>query len=252
MVSDRMSAILDPGGKPFVHKNGKPRPELVEALAKFNKRSSNPVQGTYDAARNSDELKNYWANADAYDADSSHSSVVRGNLVRRSRYEIGNNGYADGIAQTYATHVVGIGPALRMQTGSVGFNRLVEAEWYRWNKAVQLRRKLWCMCHAKHGDGEGLGVLRKNPRVKHPIPLDIVLYETEQCHTPMLPFSEPGYIDGIKFDEFGNPEWYDFLKQHPGSNRVMRLDVVPERVKARRVRAALVQDAPAWPAPWRA
>ena len=36
--------------------------------------------------------------------------------------------------------------------------------------------------------------------------LDIVLIETEQRQTPMLPFSVPGYIDGIKLDEFGNSE----------------------------------------------
>lgn len=45
-----------------------------------------------------------------------------------------------------------------------------------------------------------------NPKVRHAVRLDIVLIETEQCQTPMLPFSVPGYIDGIKFDEFENSE----------------------------------------------
>jgi capsid protein len=157
---------------------------------------------------------------------------VRHELISRSRYSINNNGFADGITQTYATDLVGVGPALRMQSGSEGFNRMVETEWYRWTKAVQFRRKLWCMAHAKVSDGEGLGVLRRNPRIKYPVALDLVLYEAEQCQTPYLPFSEKGYIDGIKFDQFGNPEWYDILHQHPGTAKGMSFDMEPERVPA--------------------
>ncbi len=190
------------------------------------------MQATYDAARTSDEFKNYWANADSYDADSAHNRSVRQSLVSRSRYELANNGYADGIAQTYATDLVGNGPALRMQTGSPGFNQMVEFQWYLWTKAIHFRRKLWCMAHAKHGDGEGFGVLRRNPRVGHAIPLDVVLYETEQCQTPYVPFSDPGYIDGLKFDEFGNVQWYDFLSYHPGSTNGFNIDPTPERIPA--------------------
>jgi len=193
------------------------------------------LRATYDAARTSDEFKNYWSNADRFDADSANSKDVRHTLVSRSRYEIANNGYSDGIAQTKATHVVGVGPTLRMQSGSEGFNRMVEFSWHLWSKAIHFRRKLWCMANAKHGDGEGIGVMRKNPRVRHPIPLDVCLYETEQCQTPYLPFTEPGYIDGIKFDEFGNPVWYDILHQHPGTSRGLTFDMVPERVPADRV-----------------
>lgn len=192
-----------------------------------------PVKASYDAAGSGDVMLNYWAAADAYDADSSHSYAVRSKLVQRSRYEIGNNGYSDGIAQTYATDLVGLGPQLRMQTGSEGFNRLVENQWYLWCKAIQFRRKLWCQAHAKHQDGEGFGVIRRNPRVKHGIKLDYCLYECDQFHTPMLPYGRDGYIDGIKFDEFGNPEWYDLLMHHPGATYWGgSYNLTPERVPA--------------------
>ncbi len=188
--------------------------------------------GSYDAARTSTEYQNIWANADYYDADSANSRFVREKLVTRSRYEINNNGYSDGIAQTYATDIIGCGPNLRMQTGSDGFNRMVENTWYQWCKATQFRRALWCMAHAKHSDGETFGIIRKNPRVKHPIPMQVVLIETEQCRTPWLPVWQPGYIDGIRFDEFGNPVYFDILHQHPGSVHVMQINQVPERVAA--------------------
>jgi len=190
------------------------------------------LRATYDAARNGNEFKNYWVNADRYDADSAHDKAVRHTLISRSRYEIGNNGYSDGIAQTSATDLVGIGPTLRMQTGSEGFNRTVEFSWFLWSKATMFRRKLWCMAHAKHVDGETFGVLRKNSKIRHPIPLEVCLYEAEQVQTPYLPFAEDGYIDGIKFDKFGNPLWYDVIREHPGTSNGMRLDFVPERIPA--------------------
>jgi capsid protein len=203
--------------------------KLSRQLAVTNERL---IKATYDAARTSTEYQNIWANTDAYDADSAHDKAVRHTLIQRSRYEIGSNGYSDGIAQTYATDLVGVGPQLRMQTGSPGFNRMVELQWHLWVKATQFRRKLWCLAHAKHQDGEGFGVLRRNPGINHPVKLDLCLYEAEQVQTPYPPFMEPGYIDGIKFDEFGNPLWYDILRQHPGTSRGLMIDMAPEKVPA--------------------
>jgi capsid protein len=204
------------------------------ALKVFKQRYAN-LLATYDAARTSDEYKNIWANADQYDADSSHSRAVRHTLISRSRYEIGNNGFSDGIAQTSATDLIGLGPTLRMQTASEGFNRMVEREWYSWCKAVKFRRKLWCMAHAKHSDGEAFAILKLNPSVKHRIKLDVVLHEAEQCQTPYPPIDEPNHIDGMWFDQFGNAIAYEFLKQHPGNSRGISVDMTPVTVPADRV-----------------
>lgn len=211
--------ILDQFARPIV-RPGKSRRDLTDQFVKNAnaRRGYRSVNATYDAASSSDEYSNYWANADALDADSANSSAVRATLVKRSRYDVGNNGYSDGIASTYATDLIGRGPTLRMQTGSEGFNRMVEAAWWDWCKEVKFRRKLWCIAHAKHVDGEGLGVLRRNKNLKHKVKLDWVLHETEQCQSPYLPYGTTGRIDGIKFDEFGNPEWYEFLDGHPGNN----------------------------------
>lgn len=219
------SAIRRMFGRP-VHQGD----DLAELMARYTQ-----LRATYDAARTTDEFKNYWANADTYDADSANSREVRQTLVSRSRYEIGNNGYADGIAQTYATDLVGLGPNLRMQTGSPAFNRMIEMEWGLWTKAVQFRRKFWTMAHAKFSDGESLGLMRRNPRVKHPIKLDVVLIETEQCQTPFVPYGVAGYIDGIKFDEFGNPVYYDILRGHPGAVNQLTTTLATEQVAADRV-----------------
>ena len=196
--------------------------------------NSRDVRASYDAASMAASISAYWNGADHLDADSANSREVRQRLVSRSRYMVANNGFADGIAQTYATDLVGPGPKLRMQSGSTGFNQLIEAEWGRGCKAVQFRRKLWTMAHAKHQDGEGFGVVLRNRNLRHPVQLDIKLIETEQCQTPLLAIMDPssGYIDGIQFDEFGNPEFYDILRQHPGNALAWTIQV-PERIPAR-------------------
>lgn len=230
--------LYDQFDRPLPRTNGhKPRKELAEAFAanaNERRKQSRPVEGSYDAAGNSTEFSNYWAAADALDADSANSPSVRATLVKRSRYDVGNNGFSDGIASTYATDLVGCGPTLRMQTASEGFNRTVELAWFNWCKKVQFRRKLWCTAHAKHVDGEGFGVLRFNRSLKHRVRLDWVLHETEQCATPYLPYNKPGQIDGIEFDEFSNPTFYHLLKHHPGSNQGVSYQQ-PERVPASHV-----------------
>jgi capsid protein len=210
----KLSSWLYPGPKPS-----------AESLNNF-------LRARYDAAQYTDEFKHYWANSDWWDADSAHSIEVRQPLTRRSRYEVANNGFADGIASTCTTDLVGNGPSLRMQTGSEGFNRMVEDQWNLWCKAIRFRRKLWCMAHAKHVDGEGMAVMRMNPGVKHKIQLDITLHETEQFHTPFVPFTDPHYIDGLKFDNYGNPIFYDLLKYHPGSKKPVDFTFVPDKISA--------------------
>lgn len=231
-MMSRPSVILDQYGNRFQKPNGKPRPELAHWLER--RRPARQVEGKYDAAQTTDDNKNYWAAADSYDADSANSLGVRQTLVKRSRYEIQSSGYADGIASTWTTDLIGKGPSLRMQTGSEGFNRMIETTWFYWTKAIQFRRKLWTLAHALHSDGEGIGVVRKNGGLNHPVKLDLRLYETEQCQTPMLPF-ESGYIDGIKFDSLGNVVHYDILQQHPGATGYFAPTLVPEHVPAKYV-----------------
>jgi capsid protein len=221
-----VASLLGYGGQPAPVANAAVSADVLDQLLRQRQ------HGSYDASRTTDEFSNYWGNADAYDADSAHSKGVRDTLRNRSRYENGNNPYSSGIASTYCTDLVGVGPTLRMQTGSQPFNQMVELSWFLWCKAIQFRRKLWCMSHAKHVDGEAFAVIRRNPGINHPIKLDIQLYEAEQVSTPYPPL-EDGYIDGIKFDQFGNPLWYDVLQSHPGSSSTgFSFNQTAERVDA--------------------
>lgn len=225
----RKSSVLNEFGKPFAATT-KPRPALADALNR-DKHEKRKVKATYDAARDNDWLAYSWAQADKLDANSANSRAVRETLVKRSRLEGRNNGYYVGAIRTYSNDLLGTGPRLRMQTGSTNFNLMVEREFKAWAKAIGLNRKLRCLAQAKVRDGEAIAVMRNNPGVNHPIKLDVVTYETEQCQTPDLWNQADGYIDGIKFDEFGNPVWYDILPEHPGASSVTS-NSKPERVPA--------------------
>ena len=110
----------------------------------------------------------------------------------------------------------------------------IKREWQTWCKRIKFRRKLWTMAHAKIQDGEPIAIVRFNPKVRHRVKLDVCLIETEQCQTPMLPQGVVGYIDGIRFDPWGNPIYYDILPRHPGAVGIS-WPMTPDRVPAKYV-----------------
>ena len=177
-----------------------------------------PIRGTYDAASAGGMNTNHWAAADALDADSANSLTVRRRISQRSRYEIGSNGQGKGVQLTQANYVIGRGPKLRLQTKSPGFNAMVEAEWKKWAKEVKLAKKLRTAIKAKVSDGETFIIITQNSRMRNRVKLGLRMVECEQVTTPYLSANEPNKIDGIQFDEYGNPLWYDVLKYHPGSS----------------------------------
>ncbi len=179
--------------------------------------TARPIRGSYDAADLDGMNTRHWLAADALDADSANSKTVRRRISQRARYEFASNGQGKGIQLTQTNYVVGRGPKLRMQTGSPGFNSMIEAEWKRWSKEVKLAGKLRTAIKAKVSDGETFIIIAQNPRMRHRIKLGLRMVECEQVTTPYLGANEPNKIDGIEFDEYGNPIFYDVLKQHPGS-----------------------------------
>jgi len=203
------------------------------------------IRGTYDVASTAGTGQNYqhWTAADALDADSANSKMVRERIAQRARYEMANNGQGRGIQLTQANYVVGRGPKLRMQTRSPGFNSMVEAAWKTWATEVKLVRKLRTMIKAKVCDGEAFMIITQNPAMRHPVKLGLRTIECEQVTTPYIGPLEPNKIDGIDFDEYGNPLYYHILKYHPGGNS-SGLSPTPEKIPARFVLHLFREDRP--------
>lgn len=191
------------------------------------------VRGKYDAAQTTYENRRHWANADHLSANAAANVEVRRTLRSRARYEVANNSYAKGIVLTLANYVVGTGPRLQMLTDDPEANRLIEREFARWAKAIGLAHKLRTMRIAQCETGECFGLLATNPRIDARVQLDLRLIEADQVTTPW-PVTRPetNVVDGIAFDEFGNPVAYMILRRHPGDNTAFRVggvehDVLP-------------------------
>src|SRR5690606_37820474 len=133
----------------------------------------------YDAAQTTSENSNHWANADALSANAANSPEVRRVLRNRARYELAINCFCNGMARTLETHTVGTGPRLQVQTDSPETNVRIEAAWESWAKEIGLASKLLTMRQTRSRDGEVFGLLVTNPRLRHPVKLDLRIIEAE-------------------------------------------------------------------------
>jgi lambda family phage portal protein len=176
------------------------------------------VRARYDAAVTTDDNRRHWAGADGLSANAANSTAIRRILRNRTRYEVANNSYARGIVLTLANDVVGTGPRLQMLTADAEGNSRIERAFMEWAKAVGLAEKLRTMRMARAQDGEAFALLTSNPRLPTLVKLDLKLVEADQVCTPDLNSLKPGAIDGIVFDEAGNPVEYHVLKNHPGES----------------------------------
>jgi lambda family phage portal protein len=186
-----------------------------------------PVRARYDAAQTSPDNAKHWSLADSLSADAAASPNVRDVIRKRARYEVSNNSYAKGIVLTLANDCVGTGPRLQMQTGNDLVNDAIETLFMEWAEEIGLAEKLLTARTAKVTDGEAILLLVRNDALKSPVKLDVQLVEPEQLTTPwekiQLAQGQMIQVDGIEFDEWGNPSQYYILDQHPCGTSVQRM-----------------------------
>jgi capsid protein len=182
---------------------------------------SSMVRARFDNQLSTEENRQLWAMADAMSVDASANAGVRRILRMRGRYAYHNNPFVGGAANRLAKFVVGSGPKLHLATDDPETNDKVEASFNRWFERVEGPRKLRVSRTARFYNGEGFNVLRTNPRVKHPVKLDLHEIEADQVASPLFgifPSQFPDqWFDGVVLDRFGNRETYHVLRQHPGA-----------------------------------
>ena len=177
------------------------------------------VLARYDAASRNGENTKHWAAADYLSADAAASEDVRRTLRVRSRYEVANNTYAQGMLKTLADDTIGTGPRLQMLTDNDKFNSQIEKDFASWAERIDLAGKLRTIRKARCQDGEVFILLAENPRFNAAdVQLDIQLIEADRVTDGSFSTAE-NCIDGIIFDNFGNVKSYRILKCHPGSNK---------------------------------
>lgn len=179
----------------------------------------------YDAAQTTTDNINHWAMADALSADAANNASIRKILRNRARYEVANNCYAAGVGLTIANDCIGTGPRLNIdseRSGSISEAMAdeVERKFSEWCRAVNLASLLRIMRTARRQDGESFALFVSNPGIEHEVKLGLKLIEADCVSSFDLAISDRR-IDGIRFDEYGNPTAYDILRQHPGSDAFM-------------------------------
>ena len=209
-----MVALLDEYGKPMARTRA-PRP--ASSVRETTRARSDVQASMYDSAQTSAGNKYYWAGSDASDADRSNMLAVRKSIRERARYVVANDPLAKGIVLTKAAHEIGpSGPTLQVLSGARRRNKQIEAAWNTWCEEIGFAEKLNTITQARIVDGEGWGWKRFNPTLSDPVKLDWWLFECDQVMTPWLPYAQPNRIDGVWFDDFGRPTFYDILRWHPG------------------------------------
>jgi len=182
------------------------------------------VRAKYDAAQTTDDNTRHWAASDSLSADQANSYAIRKKLRERARYETANNTTLGGIVDTYVDDTVGqAGPRLQLLTANVDLNDEVEREWRRWAAAARFGQKLRTLHRARVVDGEGFALFVTNPRLKHPVTLDIRLLECDRFHATSL-VAQDNNIDGVLLDEQGNAVEYQVLEAHPGGSEYTGFD----------------------------
>lgn len=177
------------------------------------------LQARYDAAQPSDELAKHWSQADHLSPAASANEAVRKKLRSRARYEIGeNNSFAKGLILTLAKDLIKTGPRLKVETDDPRVNREIERPFNRWAQAVRLAKKLRTGVMSKKIDGEIFLQQTTNERLPTDVKLGLQLLEGDQVTTPELTL-DPNAVDGIVFDDDGEPVEYHVLTHHPGTDR---------------------------------
>ncbi len=175
------------------------------------------IAARYDAAQTTSDNVNHWAAADALSADAAANPAIRKILRNRARYEISNNPYGKGMVLTIANDCVGTGPRLQLMPKDERLKPLcddIEDKFEAWLRAIGIAAKLRAMRMAKAVDGEAFAIMAANPMLAAPVKLDLKLYEADYVTSASL--QNPDEVDGIEYDQWGNPTKYNFLKAHPG------------------------------------
>lgn len=199
------------------------------ATSRHSTKAVRVLRAKYDAAATNEDNRRHWRNADGLSANAANSREVRRVLRNRARYEVANNSYARGIVLTLANDAIGTGPKLQLLTNDSEANQRIEREFHHWARAINLAEKLRTMRMARAQDGEAFAVLTSNPQLPTAIQLDLRLIEADQISTPDLNVLSRGTVDGIVFDDAGNPVEYHLLKSHPGEvlGRSLDFDPIP-------------------------
>ncbi len=189
------------------------------------------IRAAFNSASMSESSQRNFAGSDYYSADAAMRRHIRLLISSRARNEFANNSFAYGIVSTLADDTVGTGPRLQLENDAplsddkAATLQSIERRFHNWADDIELNSLLRCARIAKAVDGETFIRLLVNPGARREIRLEPRIFEAECVASDTLADAplqfqatgEPFEIDGILYDQYGNPTQYRFWKVHPGS-----------------------------------
>lgn len=209
------------------------RAEFVSLWDRF----SRAFAGFFDSSRGDRFGDDHFRYADSGSADAHATPSARAEIRNRARFESANNGWIKGMGRTYKNDLVGTGPRLQIVDTDSAIARELENKFHQWLRDIRFAKKLRALKVAKRVDGESIGlfypIVNEDSRERFRNPVKIG-FRTLECDRLTdfyggLGFKDDsGYVDGIKYDPYGDPVSYRILKEHPGSmNAAVALSANP-------------------------
>lgn len=198
---------------------GADKARMVATIQRQRNAITQMVRARYDAAQTTPLNQRHWGMVDYMSADAGLSPMVRRTLRARARYEAANNGYLAGMVNTLATDAIGTGPTLLLDCGQDASQEAVariEENVFEWHQRIDLARKLRTLRIGKAVDGDTFAIQTTNRKLAG-VQLDLRLVEAEMVADPSARWELVGSVDGIRYDDDGNPAEYFLLDHHPGS-----------------------------------
>jgi capsid protein len=198
------------------------RPAL-DLLSKFSSgprrslaQQPRPLRAKYDAAQTTSENIRHWGNADQYGltSDQMNNKQVRITLKVRSRYEYNNGGYNKRIINKTSNEVVGKKIKVNIESTNPDFNQSVERDMERWQREIQLEKKLRTLVKEKMREGEALALPYTNERLKSSVKLDLATISSDRLTSPESSYGvNDNNVDGVILDGMGiNPVKYQIAR----------------------------------------
>jgi lambda family phage portal protein len=202
--------------------------------------TGNPIKAAYaDSAESTRLNTKHWARAQSGD----FNTLISGDLPtlrRRARYEMLNNSYAGGIADTLAFDIVGSGPTPQVNSGNEPFDQELEERFIHWmancdyGRQMDLAEILQSQLALQQCEAGVSVTVLKRETAKYDVSLRLLCVDIDRMDT-LAGLGDPNIRNGIEFDQDGRPCAYYIKKYYPagglipyteGADRISDSDVV--------------------------
>ena len=144
------------------------------------------------------------------------TEMERSRIRSMCKKEYLDNPLARNIARNFAMGVYGAGPVLQIHTENEALNDAIETLFRRWRAATALDWKFISAIQALFYDGESFFHFFPNPGC--PGGIDLELIEARRVTEPFKAGFDPNRLEGITYNDFGEPLWYDVLEENQNPN----------------------------------